>query len=136
MATMITRRSSADLQVAANGCVPGPSAGDTPSSDVFGGKPQAASTSKRSSGRALTDPGRAGDSFARFGRESVEFGEHLTDDLGGLVSGERFATFGVRDFSGERFDGVDTADQHVAQRFAAGLRVVEGRHRRRHRMVG
>ena len=37
-------------------------------------------------------------------RRSVQFGEHLTDDLRGLVSRQRLAAFRFRDLSGERLD--------------------------------
>ena len=67
---------------------------------------------------------------------SVELGQHLTDDLRGLVRGERIAAFRLGDLSGKGFDCMNTADENMAQRFAAGFGVVERRHRRPDRMIG
>ena len=55
----------------------------------------------------------------------VEFGEDLADDLGRLMSGEWVAAFRLGHLGGEVLHRVDSADQDVAQRFAAGLGIVE-----------
>jgi hypothetical protein len=51
------------------------------------------------------------------------------------MCGERIATFRFGDLGGERFDRVDTADKHVAQRFATSLRSSERGHRRSDGMI-
>ena len=55
----------------------------------------------------------------------VELGQHLADDLGRLVGGERLAAFGLGHLGGEVLDRVNAADENVAQRFAAGVGILE-----------
>jgi len=44
----------------------------------------------------------------------IELAQHLTDDLGCLVSREAVTALGLCDLSGEGVDGRNTADQDVA----------------------
>lgn len=54
----------------------------------------------------------------------VELGQHLADDLRRLMGRQRVPAFGLGDFGGKVLDGVDTADENVTQRLAAGLGIV------------
>ena len=63
--------------------------------------------------------------LARRNRRSVELCEHLADDLRRLVRREYVAAFGVGYLRCEVCDGVDAANEYVAQRFGASFGIVQ-----------
>ena len=66
----------------------------------------------------------------------LQLGQDLTDDLRRLVGRKGIAAFRLCDLSGKVLDGMNTADEHVAQRFPARFRIVERLERGRDGMVG